>query len=78
MNDTSPAIEEELQRRFNAMTPEERLLRGVALIEAGWEIARYVVQQRFRPTTEAEARRYLAKWIYGIDLSEDSKPNKRR
>lgn len=54
------------------MTPEEWLVRSVALIEAGWEIARYAVQQRFKPTTEKEMRRLLAKWIYGIDLPEDS------
>jgi hypothetical protein len=67
LSDTTPEIQEEMLRRFQAMTPEGRFLRGIALIEAGWEMARYAVRRRYQPTSESDFRNALLQWMYGSD-----------
>lgn len=65
MKDTSPDIEQEMIRRFRAMTREERMERGAALMRAGWFFAELAVRRRFPDLSEVEFRRELVRYLYG-------------
>jgi hypothetical protein len=64
MNDTHPLVEQELLRRFQTLTNEERFKRGIALMNAGRIFARAAVKQR---NPDLEGREFdiaVFRWIY--------------
>jgi hypothetical protein len=70
MTDTHPKIEEEMLRRFRAMTPAERLERGVALMQAGRKFAEIAVRKRFPNLSGLDFQRELVRYLYGDKCAE--------
>ena len=64
-NDTSPEVLAEWHRRYQELTPEERLMRGFSLMEAGHAMAELDVRKRFPGVSEQQFKRELIRWLYG-------------
>jgi hypothetical protein len=64
-NDTSPEVLAEWHRRYQELSPEERLKRGFSLMEAGRAMAELAVRKRLPGASEQQFKRELVRWLYG-------------
>jgi len=68
-NDTAPEELAEWHRRYQELSPEERLKRGFSLMEAGRAMAEYAVRKRFPGASEEDFKRELIRWLYGDEAA---------
>lgn len=68
-SDTSTKVSEEWQRRYQELTPEERLRRGFDLSETARALAEIGFRRRYPQLSDKDFGKEFARWLYGESIA---------